>query len=131
MTFGSMCNSYKTEIKEALNGMLVKDWEDGEPVTWNGTKEECQKVILKIFDKVVYQGLEGMKSGRVLGRMYREDMGKEPDLGKYIRISMEEGRKYNDYEYEPEEEWDPSDALDYDALIHEEEADDGRDTTQE
>lgn len=126
MTFGIQCNLYKKEIKEALNGMLVKDWEDGEPVTVNGSKEECQKVILRIFDEVVNQGLEGMKSGRVLERIYREDMGKEPSFEKYMRVSMEESLKYNDYKYEPDEYWDLDDALDY-----EEEADDGRDTTQE
>lgn len=128
MTFGNQCNMYKKEIKEALNGMLVVTWEDGEPVTVNGSVERCQKVILKIFDKVVFQGLEGMKSGRALERMYREDIGKEPSLDKYMRISMEEALKYNDYKYEPDEDWDLDDPLEYE---DEEEADDGRDTTQE
>lgn len=72
MSFEANVIKYKKEIKAALNGMLVRDLGDGEPVTVNGSEEECREVILRIFDEVVELGLEYMIDNKVLEHMYSE-----------------------------------------------------------
>lgn len=106
-TFGNECNNLKTEIKQALEGKLVTFWhDDGSLETVEGTKEQCDAVILMIFDHVVDEGLMALTSGRTLERMFKDATGKDPDIREYARISAEEALKYSDYIYEedPEDE---------------------------
>ena len=109
-TFGNECNNLKTEIKQALEGKLVILHDDGSSETVEGTKEQCDAVILMMFDHVVDEGLMALTSGSTLERMYKDATGKDPDIREYARISAEEALKYSDYIYE--EDLEDEDELD-------------------
>ena len=51
ITFGRAFNYEKEEIKHALNGEILTDWDgEGKPQWEKGTKEETDRVILEAYD---------------------------------------------------------------------------------
>ena len=104
ITFAKACLYEKEEIKHALNHEIITGYdENGEPVYSKTTKEKADKVVLDMYDALVFQALDSLATGRTLERMYQDKVGSVPALSEYISIKEEESRKYNDYKYEDPE----------------------------
>lgn len=105
ITFGRAFNYEKEEIKHALNGEILTDWdEEGNPQWGKGTKEETDKVVLEAFDNLFFQADQMRMSGcameKLLGKMTRRQ------IQKYMQYMEEECMKPSDYEYEQYEDED-------------------------
>ncbi len=105
ITLGSACNMEKEEIRHALNHEIIAGYDDdGNPVYVKTTKENADKVILEMYDSLVFQALDAMAVGRTYERIYQKATNKPlPDMMEYMKIKEEELRKYNDYKYEDPE----------------------------
>ena len=103
MTFDHQAMFMKEKIKHALNNEVIDYYDDNNKPVWiKAEKKETNRVILDCFDEAVYQAKAAMTSGRVLDRLYRKDMRKEPDFQEYLKLAAEEEQKYNTYRYEDE-----------------------------
>ncbi len=95
-TIGKYMMMIKEDIKEALQGRV-----EGEAAS----KEECDKLILDSFDEAVFQLQEALVAGRTLERVAHNHgvLPNNETFQEYIKVYGEERLKYNDYEYEGEE----------------------------
>ena len=106
ITFGRAFNYEKEEMKHALNGEILTDWdEEGNPQWEKGTKEETDKVVLEAFDNLFFQAdqmrMQGCAMEKLLGKMTRRQ------IQKYMQYMEEECMKPSDYEYEQYEDEAP------------------------
>ena len=99
-TLDEVCTLYKEDILGALRGVVITHDENEEfPIT----KQEADKLIIEIFNEVVYQLHEALASGRTYDRILK-DKCIEINMEEFIKIRMEESQKYNTYDYGGEDD---------------------------
>ena len=109
-TFSEYANLLKKDIKAAMRGKIripadIEQCECGFREI-EGSKEECEKIILDSVDEIVHHALKAHAASRALEKLAKEN-GLEytqENLARYIVLAEEEELKYNDYEFEPLEE---------------------------
>ena len=109
-SFSEYANLLKKDIKAAMRGKIrvpadVEEFECGFGEI-EGSKEECEKIILDSVDEIVHHALRAQATARALEKLAEEN-GVEhtgENLVRYIALAEEEELKFNDYEYEPLED---------------------------
>lgn len=103
ISFAQMCNYEKEKLKQALKGR-VRIGEDETGFTYApADKEACDKVVLTIFDNMVYHAIEAMSSAHALEAcLKRHGVKPEKEMGHYIHDVQKAGELFKDYEYEEE-----------------------------
>ena len=106
-SFDQYANLLKKDIKAAMRGKIripadVEECECGFREI-EGSKEECEKIILDSVDEIVHHALRAQATSRALEKLAEEN-GVEhtgETLARYIVLAEEEELKFNGYEYEP------------------------------
>lgn len=99
MNFGEACMHEKEEIKHALNGEILANWDKDGKHWVKGTKEACDRVILEAYDELFYQAEQLRASGCAMEKI----QGKlsQMDFVKYMKYMMKESiRTDGDYQFE-------------------------------
>ena len=109
-SFSEYANLLKKDIKAAMRGKIrvpadVEECECGF-VEVEGSKEECEKIILDSVDEIVHRALRAQATSRALEKLAEENGVEhtQETLARYIVLAKEEELKFNDYEYEPLED---------------------------
>ena len=106
-SFDQYANLLKKDIKAAMRGKIripadVEERECGFREI-EGSKEECEKIILDSVDEIVHRALRAQATARALEKLAEEN-GLEhtkETLARYTVLAEKEELKFNDYEYEP------------------------------
>ena len=108
-SFDQYANLLKKDIKAAMRGKIristdVEECECGFREI-EGSKEECEKIILDSVDEIVHRALRAMATSRALEKLAEENGVEhtEEALARYIALAEKEELKFNGYEYEPHE----------------------------
>ena len=108
-SFDQYANLLKKDIKAAMRGKIripadVEECECGFREI-EGSKEECEKIILDSVDEIVHRALRAQAAARALEKLAEEN-GLEhtkETLARYTVLAEKEELKFNGYEYEPHE----------------------------
>ena len=112
LTIGQEAEYMKKEIELALNGLIITgESEDGYDAEY-AIKEECDEVILRNFDHMVFIAKSLAASGRAMNRLldeldgtgYNGSMLHRERFNKYMKYVEEENQKFQDYLYEVDKE---------------------------
>ena len=108
-SFDQYANLLKKDIKAAMRGKIriptdVEECECGFREI-EGSKEECEKIILDSVDEIVHHALRAQATARALEKLAEENGVEhtEEALARYIVLAEKEELKFNGYEYEPHE----------------------------
>ena len=109
-SFDQYANLLKKDIKAAMRGKIripadIEECECGFREI-EGSKEECEKIILDSVDEIVHHALKAHAASRALEKLAKEN-GLEytqENLARYIVLAEKEELKFNGYEYEPLED---------------------------
>lgn len=108
-SFDQYANLLKKDIKAAIRGKIripieVEECECGF-IEIEGSKEECEKIILDSVDEIVHRALRAQATSRALEKLAEENGVEhtEEALARYILLAEIEESKFNGYEYEPHE----------------------------
>ena len=104
LSSGQVANLEKEEIREALNGRIrVDENEGGFVYAPCDDKEKLKDIILRAYDAIYFQLNQALASGRALEKMYH-DMGGTVNLPKYqealLATAMTDDYNYEDEEYD-------------------------------
>lgn len=101
ISFEGACKLDKERIRKAFENKTIIDWdEDGNPICEDVSPEQAQEEIISIFDNCVYQGVEALRTGRVLEQMLKDATGKVADQKTFMKLYMEDSAKGGEYEYD-------------------------------
>ena len=108
-SFDQYANLLKKDIKAAMRGKIrvpadIEECECGFREI-EGSKEECEKIILDSVDEIVHQALRAQATSRALEKLAEENGVEhtEEAFARYIVLAEKEELKFNGYEYESHE----------------------------
>ena len=110
ITFEKTYMLEKERIRHALNGEVVCGEDDNGFIYKPASKEECDRLILNIYDGLVRSFMNSLASERAYLRLIeaikKKEMTKDEEFQLFFRLNEEE-RRYttNEYVYENDSEW--------------------------